>query len=279
MSHGDLGTYDCVIVGGGPAGMTAALYLARFRRSVLLLDSGASRARLIPQIRNLPGFPCGIPGSELLGLLRQQLAAYNVRSGGSLASAVRTSDQMFRVDTPEGWAIGRTILLATGSLDISPDLEAHDEAVRDGLLRYCPVCDGYEVGGKRVGLLVTPEHAETKAQFLRQFTDHLDVHIVEPGATARLERRGDKIAVPESPVVWDTVYAELGSTPQSSLAAPCAIEMTSTGCITVDNHQQTSRAGAYAAGDVVSGLDQITVAIGQAAIAATHIHNALLEVA
>lgn len=279
MSGEGLCTYDCVIVGGGPAGMTAALYLARFRRSVLVVDSGVSRARLIPRIRNLPGFPDGISGEELLWLLRKQLAPYAVRSVGSRALAVQASGQIFRVDTPDGRVIGRTVLLATGSLDIAPDLDDHDQAVRDGLLRYCPVCDGYEVEGKSVGLLVRPEHADTKARFLRQFTDRLDVRLVNLDAAARLERRGDKIAMAGSSLAWDTVYAELGSAPQSSLAAPCGIQITSTGCILVDKHQQTNRTGAYAAGDVVSGLDQISVAIGQAAVAATDIHNALLEAA
>lgn len=69
---------DCVIVGGGPAGLTAALYLARFRRSVVLLDSGTSRAKLIRRSHNCPGFVRGISGQDYLDTLRKQLAAYSI---------------------------------------------------------------------------------------------------------------------------------------------------------------------------------------------------------
>jgi thioredoxin reductase (NADPH) len=71
--------FDVLIIGRGPAGLTAAIYLARFRRRLLLVDTGESRADLIPLSRNLPGFPDGVPGSELLRRMRKQVDLYEAR--------------------------------------------------------------------------------------------------------------------------------------------------------------------------------------------------------
>src|SRR5689334_18362271 len=86
-------TLDALIIGAGPAGLTAAIYLARFRRSVALVDGGQSRARYIPRTRNYPGFPDGISGEELLERLRQQAARYGANvTPGLVTSLVREGD-------------------------------------------------------------------------------------------------------------------------------------------------------------------------------------------
>ena len=79
---------DCIVVGGGPAGLTAALYLARFRRSVLVLDNDASRASLIPRSHNYPGFPDGITGPELLARLREQAQRYGAMLGETTVESI-----------------------------------------------------------------------------------------------------------------------------------------------------------------------------------------------
>lgn len=274
MPKPDRPTYDCVVIGRGPAGLTAALYLARFRRSVCLVADGRGRAGLIPRVRNLPGWPEGISGNRFLGLLAAQVASYSVEQLSATAMAINSAAGAFEVATSEGMVRGRTVVVATGSRDVRPDIRNHDAAVYEGLLRYCPVCDGYEVHSKHVGLLVTAEHAADKAEFLRGFTDRLDVHVAGT-STVRLERRGCGIGVVGTNTTWDTVYAALGTEPQSSLAAPCAVSLSSSGCIIANSHQQTSRRGIYAIGDVVEGLDQISVAFGQAALAASDIHGTL----
>ena len=274
MPDPERATFDCVVVGGGPSGLTAALYLARFRRSVCVVANGQSRALLIPRVRNLPGWPEGIPGSSFLDLLAEQVAGYGVEKILGTACAVHPAEGGFDVHTSRGLVSGRTVVIATGSRDVRPDISDHDAAVQAGLLRYCPVCDGFEVAGKHVGLLVPADHAADKEAFLRKFADRLDVHVVGR-STVRLERRGAGVAVVGNTTTWDTVYAALGTEPQSSLAAPCAIAVASSGCIIATAHQETTRPGLYAVGDVVEGLDQITVAMGQAALAASHIHATL----
>ncbi|MGQ3357011.1 MAG: NAD(P)/FAD-dependent oxidoreductase [Phreatobacter sp.] len=264
--------FDCVIIGGGPAGLTAALYLARFRRSALVLDRGASRAKLIPLIRNMPGFPDGISGQALLERLTRQLLPYGRQPLSADVLAVQRHAQGFLVTSTHPPVIGRTVIFATGVVDVRPSIAGHDDAVRDGLIRYCPVCDGYEVAGKHVGLLVPPESAASKAQYLRRFTDRLDVQLIEPRASVEVERRGAGIARVGCGRTWDTLYAAMGSEPQSALASALAVALNKSGCILTGDHQQTSAAGVYAVGDVAAGLDQITVAMGQAALAASHIN-------
>jgi thioredoxin reductase (NADPH) len=186
---------DCVIIGGGPAGLSAALCLARFRRSVVVIDGGDSRARLIPKIRNLAGFPGGISGSDLLQLLQCQLDEYGVIIHPLSAIGLEKDRPGFRIRTLAGDFRARTVILATGSLDVRPDIAGHNEAVSEGLLRYCPVCDGYEVAGQRVGLIALESHAAGKLTFLKSLTDDVDLRTVKPGEVALLERRGSGIAM------------------------------------------------------------------------------------
>src|SRR4051812_3109538 len=86
---------DCLIVGGGPAGVTAAVYLARYRRKVMIVDSGESRAALIPESHNYPGFADGISGRKLLGLLKEQAETYGVAFCKSRITDLKRGQQGF----------------------------------------------------------------------------------------------------------------------------------------------------------------------------------------
>ncbi|EIZ78019.1 thioredoxin reductase (NADPH) [Novosphingobium sp. Rr 2-17] len=133
---------DCLIVGGGPAGLTAAIYLGRFHLSVEVADAGNSRASLIPLTRNHAGFPDGIAGSELLARMRDQAAKYGARiTSATVVSLSKRDDGLFVVTTKEtGDRVARSILLATGVVNIRPDIPAdiHAAAVENGLLRLLP---------------------------------------------------------------------------------------------------------------------------------------------
>src|SRR5688572_2470965 len=113
---------DCLIVGGGPAGLTAAIYLTRFRRSIALVDEGFSRAALIPKSHNYPGFPEGISGEELLDRLRRQAGRYGAAICHGRVTRIRRSNGGF---VGEAGAIRfgtRKVLLATGVVDRNPTL-------------------------------------------------------------------------------------------------------------------------------------------------------------
>lgn len=294
------GGADCLVIGGGPAGLMAAIYMARFRLSVVLFDSGESRAAQIPCTRNQPGFPDGIAGADLLRRMRQQVSRYGVpryerRVTGLFRKGRGFAARLEREDVP-----GRTILLATGVDNRRPNMprDLHDQALAQGRLRYCPICDGYEVTDKAVLVIGTGRHGIKEAEFLRSFTRR--IALVAPDGPHELDRQARQsliakgIEVLDGPVSRfalrpdgiecragtsllraDTIYAALGSEVRSELGAPLGLERSSEGCIKVDAHQRTSVPGLYAAGDVVLGLDQIGVAIGQAALAATAIRNDL----
>jgi thioredoxin reductase (NADPH) len=146
--------FDCVVIEGTPAGLLGAVYLARFRRSTLLVDSGKSRARWIPKTRNVPGYPRGIAGPNLLARLREQLACYNVARESGSVDAVSGTCGDFALHGDSGSWRARRVILATGVKDNIPhDLQMLWALVPQGRVRLCPVCDAYELCGKRIGVL------------------------------------------------------------------------------------------------------------------------------
>lgn len=300
MKH-TLADVDCVIIGGGPAGLSAAIYLARFRRSVRLIDAGHSRAALIPLSHNYPGFPDGVSGTELLQRLRAQAEQFGVSVlPDTVERLERREDGGFVSHCGQGSIRSRMVLLASGLQDIEPQMPAIRQAIADGLVRYCPICDGYEAAGKRVAVIGHGEHCFKEALFIRHFTDDLTIvtleaalHVSEAerqtlaergirlvqGPIAHIERVGEGIRVrclqDGQEYDFDTVYSMLGIKVRSELAQALGAQDDEEGNLLVDAHLQTSIPGLYAAGDVVSGLNQIAVATGHAAIAATAIHNRL----
>ncbi|KKL14700.1 hypothetical protein LCGC14_2513010, partial [marine sediment metagenome] len=171
---------DCIIIGGGPAGLTAGIYLGRFLRRTLLIDGGASRAALIPCTRNLAGFPDGISGTDLLDRMGRQLAKYDVERLRSKARSVRKEGDTFVVTSDEGERRAPILVLATGVKNQPPPMDQsdHHAAVAAGLLRYCPVCDAYEVRDLDVGVIGSGQHGLAEARFLRHYTDR--VTLIQP---------------------------------------------------------------------------------------------------
>ncbi len=283
---------DCLIVGGGPAGLTAATYLARYRRRIVLIDAGESRAALIPESHNYPGFQ-GINGKALLARLREQAERYgaDLRSGG-VDALVREKD--FYVARHSGGDLrAGTVLLATGLVDAKPVTPGLIEGVAHGAIRFCPICDGYEAMDRRIGVLGPLQHAGSEAVFLRTYSRHVILFATDSeGDRTPLEQAGVTIAgrpinvAPrgESVVlttedggehVLDVLYPAMGCTVRSELALALGADCNQAGNLRVDDHQRTSVEGLYGAGDVVSDLHQISVATGHAAVAATAIHNRL----
>jgi len=293
--------FDCLIVGGGPAGLTAAIYLTRFHLSIKLVDAGSSRAALIPCTHNHAGYPDGISGMELIERMKAQAQKYGASIATGRVTRLDRVDEGFKAEWGEGSVVARKVLLATGVTNRRPpmDEELHDEALARGLIRYCPICDGYEVTDKSVGVIGDDSHGVAEAVFLRGFTK--DITLIAPDAAhdfgaedrARLEEYGIKtvdgpcsaVAAHDDCIVVDTadghytfdsVYPALGSDTHTELAEQVGAKLSSdTGCILVDAHQRTNVPGLYAAGDVVLGLDQISHAMGEGGVAATTIRNDL----
>jgi thioredoxin reductase (NADPH) len=293
---------DCLIVGGGPAGLTAAIYLARFHLKILLVDAGKSRAGMIPCTHNHAGFPDGISGKELIARMKEQARLYGTRIVEDRVTRLDCQGELFTANWGSGSAAARTVLLATGVTNRRPpmDEELHDDALARGLIRYCPICDGYEVTDKRVGVLGGEAHGVAEALFLRSYTP--DVTLIAPHAELDLPAEdhdklmvagvdmvdgpaeavaitGDCIVVDtaEGHFTFDSVYPALGTDTHTQLAEMVGARLGDDGCIGVDARQRTSVPGVYAAGDVVIGLDQIGHAMGEGGVAATTIRNDLAK--
>ena len=293
---------DCLIVGGGPAGLTAAIYLARFHLDILVIDGGKSRASWIPCTRNVSGFPEGINGKELLQRMRDQACKYGAKIETEFVTKLEQDNKSgtFTATWGSGEATARSVLLATGVTNRRPpmDEELHDDALSRGLVRYCPICDGYEVTDKKVGVIGSDSHGVAEALFIRSYTT--DVTLIAPDKALRLKPEdyrklkdagiecvdgpAQAVAIPDGCIVVDTaeghhtfdsIYPALGSDTHTQLAEMVRAGLSSDVCIVVDRHMRTDVPGLYAAGDVVIGLDQISHAMGQGGVAATTIRNDL----
>lgn len=232
--------------------------------------------------------------------MRRQAGLYDTAlRGGRVERLDRVADG-FAASTGTETFSARAVLIATGVVNRRPAMltdAAHDEALADGRLRYCPICDGYEVTDKRIAVLGTGDRGCNEALFLRGYT--ADITLVAPesgheltdaqygtlreagvsvagscGAIA-LHDKMIKIQVNGDELAFDSLYPALGSIIQSELARQVGAAMSSEGCLTVDAHQRTNVPGLYAAGDVVLGLDQISHAMGEGSVAATTIRNDL----
>lgn len=297
---GTSGIADCLIVGAGPAGLTAAIYLARFRRNVTLVDAGESRALLIPLSHNFPGFADGIPGRELLDRLGGHALRYGVVPIPATVESLQETTDGFTARVGEREVHARRVLLATGVKDVEPEFPDARAALHNGLLRYCPICDAYEVIDREIAVVGDDAKALREALFLRDFTKRLSIVTFGRGiALTDVEREtarkagirivetavaevalGDTITLQTGSgerLVFDTMYAALGCKIRSELALALGAEHEDDGSLRVDDHQQTTIAGLYTAGDAVDALNQLSVATGHAAIAATAIHNSLKD--
>ncbi|MGO4220309.1 NAD(P)/FAD-dependent oxidoreductase [Lysobacter sp. TAF61] len=287
--------FDCIVIGGGPAGLTAATYLARYRRSIVVFDHGLSRAVWIPTSHNCPGFPDGVGGRELLARMRQQATSFGVHTmDEEVASLVHEQDH-FVLTHGNAHARARNVILATGCEDVMPAMDGLEAAVASGAMRLCAICDAFEAIDLDIAVYGPLEHAASHARFLRTYSRKLVmVPSREPqGADERgqLERDGIEVTRPASAPrfdgercqfdidgatrSFDVVYPSMGMISRSSLATDAGAKCDEEGALITDRHQMTSIEGLYAIGDVVSGLNQISVATGHAAIAATAVHNRL----
>lgn len=296
--------WDCLVVGAGPAGLSAALYLARFRRRVLVLHDGKARAARIPLTHNVPGFADGIAGPALLKRMAEHATRYGAEIRQAEVAAAERTDDCFKLQLGDGGTVmGRALILATGlHLNQIPlPHDVHEAAIRANVLRYCPVCDGYEHIDKRIAVIGCDADGADEALFLRGYTDRVTllprVH-AELSAARRDELAAAGIQVEDRPVAryapdargfdihleddatpmhFDVVYPALGVRQRTELAAMLGLPLDEVGCVAARSPLGTEVPGLYCAGDIVDGLDQITVAMGHGAVAATRAHNWLRD--
>jgi thioredoxin reductase (NADPH) len=288
---------DCAIVGAGPAGLLAATYLGRYRRSVRLLDGGRSRARYIPATFNCPGSPQGIAGPELLERLREQCARAGVRPESCRVTRVVRDGERFRVETEQGPVLARCVIAATGVVDRLPAWQGIDEALRSRVLRLCPVCDAFEASDLRIAVYGEPADGIGHAAYLRTWSRGVAALLVGEGEPPAEQRElAERLAIPVLAVAeidarlepgafvlrtaggeerFDVVYVALGSDARTGLFDTLRPACDGNRELKIDGQCRTSVAGLYAIGDAVSALNQLSVAFGHAALAASAVHREL----
>jgi thioredoxin reductase (NADPH) len=288
---------DCLVIGGGPAGLLAAVYLGRYRRSVQVIDAGESRAAKIPESHNYPGF-FGIAGPELLRRLKTQAGQYGAELVSGRVTSLRKEGETFVATCSGSDVSARFILLTTGLVDHCPPIEGQPADCPSEVIRFCPICDGYEAMDRRVGVLGDIKAGGKKALFLRTYTKDVALFLTDETtedvdwqekltkANVRIVGKLKQITQANENTVTvithrgeshevDALYPALGCNVRSDLATGLGASSTENGNLEVDDHQRTTIEGLYAAGDVVTDLHQLSVAFGHAVIAATDIHNRL----
>lgn len=301
MSSG-IWDYDCAVIGGGPGGLVSTLYLKRFLRSVVVINSGKPRASWIPKTHNLMGFPHGISGHGILRRLGRHLDELGAERVIGEAKVHRYK-QGFKIDVCGNTLTAKKVILATGIEDIQPEIQNVDGLRKAGLLRYCPVCDAYDYRSVPITVLAQDDYGIQKALFMSRFTQRLKILVPEEMrvATIRLKEirearatliHGQLEAIEpatQTQGIWIQVrglrpfhskvaYVELGCTVRDTAYKHLKkLFRTKEGFLTTTTEQRTQIPGLFAVGDCVNLLGQISVAAGQAAVAATTIHNDLYD--
>lgn len=292
--------FDVIVVGGGPAGLSAALYLARYDRQVLLFDAGQGRSTWHQVNYNYLGFPGGVAARELRALGRRQLAEYaqvHVREH-KVESIRRAPGGLFVATAQNGAWQARALILATGVVDHYPHFDGWDAYVGRSMF-WCITCDGYGCKGARVVVTGNTDAAAAEALQLGRFagrvtllTDSAECAL-SPKFRERLARAGielvcDKIATAIGSdgqfealrtrggrrIALDQLFCQHGATPQTQLAAALGVRLSHRGYIETDVEQRTNLPGVFAAGDVTRLFaHQVSTAVhegGQAASAANY---------
>ncbi len=291
--------YEVIVIGGGPAGLSAALYLGRYDRRVALFDSGRGRSTWHQVNHNYLGFPGGIRARTLRQRGRRQLAEFEQVTvlQHKIESLERRGD-MFAARGQAGEWCARAVIVCTGVIDHYPHFDGWEKYVGRSMF-WCITCDGYGCRDARVVVVGKTNAAATEALQLQRFTDKLtvvtDSHecLIDDDCLGRLERAGipmicDKImsvvgrrgqfeallTMSGRRVELDQMFVQHGATPQTGLAEDLGVALSAEGYIAVDTEQRTSVPGVYAAGDITRyHSHQVSTAVhegGQAASAANY---------
>jgi len=287
--------YEVIVIGGGPAGLSAALYLARFDRRTALFDAGQGRSTWHQVNHNYLGFPGGVPARRLRELGYEQLAEYpQVEVLKHKIETLRRENGGFVASGQAGEWEARAVILCTGVIDHYPHFEGWHEYVGRSMF-WCITCDGYGCRDERVVVVGNNNDTASISLQLTRFTRHItlllnsdDDEITEPFhqrlAAAGISVLRDKIASVEGNegifralilksgqrVELDQLFAHRGATPQNELARQVGVLCTPNGYILTDTEQKTNVPGVYAAGDVTRLFaHQITTAVHEGGTAAS----------
>jgi thioredoxin reductase (NADPH) len=300
--------YDVIVIGGGPAGTTAAIYTARAGLKTLVLDKGLRTGALgwAEAIANYPGVPGEIAGAELLARMRGQAEGFGATYVQERALGADLEDEVKSVWGSAGYYRGKTVVVATGSMGRTSTLPGEERLIGAGV-SYCATCDGAFYRDKQVAVAGNGEEAAEEALLLARFASsvyllvqttglnvppELETQLREhPNVTVHLatrvreilgEEKVERLRVTEAggeerelPV--DGVFLYLQGRQPITGFLEGQVEASESGCLVVKEGQQTSVPGVFAVGDVLcTHLRQAVVAAGEGAVAGMSIERYLL---
>jgi thioredoxin reductase (NADPH) len=294
--------WDTVIVGGGIAGLSAAIYLARAERDVLVLDSGKSMARWVPDVENYLGFPNGVGGHELLSRGREQAENFGAQFADDTVNELRhgPSSVFHLLGSPKVYE-ARRVLLATGIFHLPPEIHGVTECLGHSMF-FCKDCDGFRCRDKNIGVFGwneeaveyalamivyspcvflfldghTPRWSERHEQWLRDYEipvyrdKVVDLHHLDGQVQWLGLQNGDRVEL-------QALFTTRGDVYHNKLARQVGAETNEDGEVAVDARMRTTVPGVYAAGCVTPANCQMIIAAGQGAVAAQAINRSLFE--
>jgi len=295
-------SYDAVVVGGGPAGQTAALYSTRLGHRTALVDRGGGRAAMMQEVHNLIGTREETSGNELLGVGKEQLEEYGCDLHRDVIASCNRGGDGDRIALEGNSAVyeADAVVLATGFNDVRPD----PPLPRTGRgLHYCLHCDAHMFVDEPVYVMGHAESTAHVAGIMLNFTDEVDIltrgHEPEwsDDTAEMLDNhpidvvRADVSGVRNGEDGWLKAlefedgttreykggFAMYGSEYNNGLARELGCELNDDGTVDVGDHGETSVDGVYAVGDVTPGHNQLPVALADGAKAGISIHFALRE--
>ena len=300
-------TYDIIIIGAGPGGLTAGIYAGRQGTKNLIIDKDLAGGigREVPLMENYPGFE-SISGLELIEKMKAQaIENCDLHEMENVEEIIR-NDSEFTVKTDKGEYLTKTVILATGSSHQHLNAKGEDEFIGRGV-SYCATCDGFffagkdiiMVGGgnsalqeavylKNLGANVTVVHRRDEFRAQKHLQDMIEKEDINTILNATVEEIKGEMLV-ESVILKDTktdelmeiptngVFISVGYIPHTELAKQLNVNLDETGHIITDKNQKTNIDYVYAIGDVCVGLKQWVVACGEGAVAATSAYRDLKE--
>lgn len=292
---------EVIIVGGGLAGLSAAVYLARAKRDTLVIDNAKSMARWEPDVQNYLGFPHGVHGAELLRKSRMQAKRFGARFTRDCIVRAHRTRKGFRLQGQQCFYSCDRLLLATGIFHIPPDIPGVTPCLGHSMF-FCKDCDGYRIQGKTVAiygwtneaveyalgvllysprvLLVTdgrapawdPQHEHWVREYKVPVLLPMITNVVRSGKQLRKLQFTDNTCVDV-----DALFTTRGDVYYNELAKALGAKVNEEGEIVVDLEMRTSVKSLYAAGCVSPANCQMIIAAGQGATAAQTINRDLFE--
>lgn len=299
MTYG--GMYDVVVIGGGPAGLSGALWLARYRRKVRVFDAEDPRNAATWAVHGYPGLQ-DISPQDLRKTLKLQAVDAGAEYEPGVVLTVEGEQDDFRVTMEDGRVFGaRRILIATGLKDIIPEIPGLQDFYGTSIW-HCPDCDGPSVVDRKVGVIGWGRQIAAYCMYFLTWTERLTVlthgHPPELGQKAhdalarwnipvrqevieRLEGEGGQVRRvvyhDGSTEDYDALFFHIASGPGSSFAADLGCQADEEGILEIDREYQTTVPGVYAAGDIVPGSRLAIRAASEGVRAAVGIHKSLID--